>query len=624
MAAASRATLLAYPGPTRLAFHDYAGRELVPDGFELRLPLLGPPGRTVVVEVERWATADPETDPYLWDLLERLEEGEDWDEDGERLGAADLLPVETRVELFTPTESELRYRREDAALRREALPLHPLVTHVTRRVLTALKEASPDDGTPPTGFRPLPPFPRAILKASRAPPWVTEDLPWPENPSYTPGDAGMNAVLDDDEPSGHPTIWTVCENCGHESLHIAWCGILLCFECWHSQGQREFIEVARTLSTAAKENIASGRRPGIRFVTLTGPSVPVGALREGVEWLLDSYARLARTPFWREHVEGDLLKVEVTWNPDEGWHPHLHLAVVGRFIPSAPQLANPDEGDLRTEWSRALVRSAESGSRPRRGCLVEPHPEWMQALVRSKQRWARARLDDWTAIVDVREAHARADDLEFAKELSKYVSKPTAEATNGDGLPMGDWPADIREELARWVRGGERVRWYCGEHRFANRRSCPSGCSFGRYRIEAVGARRLRWHGRLRTLRQELRAEREAQELSERRCTSCGKGKVLSHYEALRRAAVGWTPPAGVVIPPAPRRLLHSIRTHKSEVGGPCGRSSRSSGAPGRFEWGAEGPPITSPESGELAEEDLFAGRETRADLARRRWGDGV
>ena len=181
------------------------------------------------------------------------------------------------------------------------------------------------------------------------------------------------------------------------------------------------------------------------------------------------------------------------------------------------------------------------------------------------------------------------------------------------------WREEVRFELARFVRGAGRVRWSCPVHRFGERPStrrrapweveggCPADSSCcvcddgraGEYRVEAVGARRLRFHGALRVIHAETRDD-GALESDESRCGQCGKGTLLAPWEVARRLLAGWTLPPGAVWP------LPSIRVHKSRDR--FRRIRRFDSSPrwsGQAGQGAEGPPRGSGFDLALEEEGL-------------------
>jgi len=82
----------------------------------------------------------------------------------------------------------------------------------------------------------------------------------------------------------------------------------------------------------------------LRFITLTVKARDA-SLRDALDHLYGSFARLRRSKTWREHVKGGLAVAEVTWRPEKGrWHPHLHLIVQGSYFP---------QDTLRRAWLKA-------------------------------------------------------------------------------------------------------------------------------------------------------------------------------------------------------------------------------------------------------------------------------
>ncbi len=361
---------------------------------------------------------------------------------------------------------------------------------------------------------------------------------------------------------GHPVLRTFCENCHAVGSTLSWCGVRLCIPCWRKQGGRSAVEIARTLSTIVKRRRSSGMRPGLRFVTLTERSAPtlVGAER----LMRGAFDRMTRSGAWRFWSECSVDKSEVTWNPETGlWHFHLHLVVLGRFIPHDHRQARHDPGCRRPVDGRCLPT-----------CEPNLKDEWESAT------------EGRGSVVDVREV-ATTSPVAFAVEMAKYIAKPFAETAGGAQLPLEEWPQEVLLELAQWLGGGTRTVWRCGTHASMNRRVCSSletdrwPCE-GRYRKEWVGARRLRWRGELRRVHRELAqdelAARETDDL-EAACASCGKGPVISAYEVRRRLLLGWVPPDGIdpsLFDPPPRRLP-SIQAHKSARHMSAGASRRAS-----------------------------------------------
>jgi hypothetical protein len=567
----------------------------VADGTWVFDPRNSPFGRTLsdraraqlppATELEEWdpdpewtawaSTASPDAvEPRpVWDPFDHLEDGEQFDSEGEPLGRGNLLPLEW-IEV---SPEEERFLREDANLRRAAVPLYDLTSEV-----------------------------------------ITDEF-------------------------RHPFSTLTCETCGDQSaIRLDHCGVPLCLPCWRKASRRAFREVARTLAVFVK--LAEPRfplpescdapghvhddrwpdlrgtalrlrdlavRPVVRFVTLTirnGPS-----LEERARTLLDAYGRLVARRFWRSRVLATIAKLEVTYSPNSGggWHVHLHLASVGRYIPDRP--SGPLEEPRLVPRARALKRPPPLSQLPPfyRLRASEYAPTYLadwEPESNLRDEWVRATRGEGS-VVDIRTADVRDGQGGFAAELSKYIAKPVAASADGSRLELKDWPNEARVDLARFLRGGTRIRWYCPEHRTASRRGCPPGCEKGEYRRESVGARRLRYYGLLRAVHAELR-ESSLAERDDEHCSKCRVGKLRSPWEIRRLLEGGWSLPAGAV-PPC---QLPSIQAHKSRARRWCARTF--DGSPrwsGQSAEGTEGPPI-----GGADPEDLFGGGDTRADRARR------
>jgi len=502
------------------------------------------------------------------------------DADGELLRAWMVLPLERVVgveESCAPSAADLAWLHEDLRLRRAALPLYDLSPEV-----------------------------------------ITED-------------------------PNHPFSTRTCDNCGDQSVtHLDHCGRALCLPCWRKQGARAFPEVGRTLVSflklaesrfplpppcARSEHEHGGRwpdlrgvavdlravgvRPLVRFVTLTIRSGP--DLAERVRVLLDSFARLRACRFWSSRVFGCIARVELTWSPTEGWHAHLHIAEAGRFLPDRPP--GPFQEPRLVRRTTPLKRPPSLDRLPEyyRWAFPDGAPAYLREFEPEsnlKDEWIHATGGEGS-VLDVRTADVRGDPLAFAVELSKYVAKPVATASDGSRVELKDWPEDVRLELARFVRGSTRVRWYCAAHSTPGHQStrrrapwqefdrqgkelggCPpdpsecvtdDGC-LGEYRVESVGARRLRFYGVLRDIHVEAEDDGslEADAVLRERC---GKDRLRAPWEIARLLLAGWALPAGAVWP------LPFIHAHKSAAR--RWGTAAFDGSP-RWSWpgsGAEGPP---------------------------------
>jgi hypothetical protein len=72
-----------------------------------------------------------------------------------------------------------------------------------------------------------------------------------------------------------------------------------------------------------------------RHLVLTVKSKP-GDLRNQVRDLVGWFAKLRRTPFWKQNVYQGVYTIEITVNERTGlWHPHVHIIFDGQYMPQA-------------------------------------------------------------------------------------------------------------------------------------------------------------------------------------------------------------------------------------------------------------------------------------------------
>lgn len=108
----------------------------------------------------------------------------------------------------------------------------------------------------------------------------------------------------------------------HYSIASDHCRDRFCQACATERSNR----VARNLTEAI------GKHP-CRFITLTLKTTNE-PLAESLKHLYDSFARLRRTKLWTSAVTAGAASCEIKWNEGTNrWHPHLHLLVVGSYLP---------------------------------------------------------------------------------------------------------------------------------------------------------------------------------------------------------------------------------------------------------------------------------------------------
>lgn len=97
---------------------------------------------------------------------------------------------------------------------------------------------------------------------------------------------------------------------------------------------------SRRIAAALREKI--GERPAF-FITLTLRGQPGDQLAEMLERLKKGWKTLKKSEFWREHVDGGALMLEVKWAAGGGghWHPHHHILAHG---------TPPNQDRMRALW----------------------------------------------------------------------------------------------------------------------------------------------------------------------------------------------------------------------------------------------------------------------------------
>lgn len=90
------------------------------------------------------------------------------------------------------------------------------------------------------------------------------------------------------------------------------------------------------------ENLArylQGTTPRLLTLTLRHTNTP---LTDQLDRLYASFRKLRQTPIFRNHADGGIAFLELTIGKADGlWHPHLHILLLGGFIPQAA---------IRAQW----------------------------------------------------------------------------------------------------------------------------------------------------------------------------------------------------------------------------------------------------------------------------------
>lgn len=122
----------------------------------------------------------------------------------------------------------------------------------------------------------------------------------------------------------------VCEN-GHSFRPIVdyRCHLPFCPDCWEAKSHRELCRNLPKFLQALKDDPSLI----VAFITLTLKSDRRRELRDGNRRIKSSFRKLRRRDVWSECV-GGFGRVENTFSPKLGWHPHLHsLILLKNYIP---------------------------------------------------------------------------------------------------------------------------------------------------------------------------------------------------------------------------------------------------------------------------------------------------
>ncbi len=124
------------------------------------------------------------------------------------------------------------------------------------------------------------------------------------------------------EACGKNVVVLRCKRCGNVWAIPDACGSRFCPKCVRAVRQRNIAEIQKVVQQIG------GRR---RFVTLTVRSNH--DLRRMLNNVSSSFVRLRARDWWQRHVTAGIYAVEVTHNPDAGWHVHIHAIVWGAYMP---------------------------------------------------------------------------------------------------------------------------------------------------------------------------------------------------------------------------------------------------------------------------------------------------
>jgi len=106
---------------------------------------------------------------------------------------------------------------------------------------------------------------------------------------------------------------------------------------------------SRVLTSRVDNFLVGRKRSTMRYMVLSERSQV--NLAKGMKLLWESWARLRRSVYWKRHVTGCIVALEVTYNPHEyTWHPHLNVLFEGNYY---------EQEALRQQWIEATEHRGE-------------------------------------------------------------------------------------------------------------------------------------------------------------------------------------------------------------------------------------------------------------------------
>jgi hypothetical protein len=122
----------------------------------------------------------------------------------------------------------------------------------------------------------------------------------------------------------------VCEN-GHSFRPIVdyRCHLPFCPDCWEAKSRRELCRNLPKFLQALKDDPSLI----VAFTTLTLKSDSERELKDGNRQIKTAFRKLRRRDTWSECV-GGFGRIENTFSPKLGWHPHLHsIVLLKNYLP---------------------------------------------------------------------------------------------------------------------------------------------------------------------------------------------------------------------------------------------------------------------------------------------------
>lgn len=221
-----------------------------------------------------------------------------------------------------------------------------------------------------------------------------------------------------------------------------------------------------------------GQSHGLAFITLTRPHTKTERLDTGMDTVMGSWSALIASQRWRTvkptlGIEHWCRSTEVTWNPQSGWHVHIHVLV---FTLTPHPDCEAIKQELSDLWNAELKRRGMRPASKKHGIIVLPvettpnkvgnyiskAPDGISSeLTRMDNKQGRRnsiapfQFLDQPIIDRIGEAKARALWLEYAHATSGQRSITWSRKLRDDLLGTGEDPTD--QQIIEDATGGDKI-----------------------------------------------------------------------------------------------------------------------------------------------------------------------
>lgn len=251
---------------------------------------------------------------------------------------------------------------------------------------------------------------------------------------------------------GDTIIVRTYEGAVTEIAHALFCRCRLCPMCAWRRSLKAYGQLSEIMTYLDKQRTDAGKQPwAYILITLTAINCQPVDLPETIDHLLDSFARLRRSPEWRKAIHGCHRSLEVTYNPIRGdFHPHLHLlcAVQPSYFTNKIYIS---QAHLTQLWKAAMkvaytpvvdIRRCEEGS----GNVAE-----VTKYVTRHDKWLTDELSDWLLTALHVALHGRKLFAHYGIMRDGFRALRLSDE-DGDLLDVGESDSKIAREMRADLR----------------------------------------------------------------------------------------------------------------------------------------------------------------------------